>query len=74
MVKKSSVSLSDLSPCPHELNSGEIESQILILDKENPQTLLVQQGKDDIMRTTLSKSTMQKQSGDVPPLQHKDSL
>ena len=51
--KESSVSLSDLSPCPHGLNSREIESRILILDKEDPQTSLVQQGKDDILRTIL---------------------
>ena len=72
--KESSVSLNDLFPCPHGLNSREIESRILILDKENPQTSLVQQRKNDLLRTTLSKSTMQKQNDDAPPLQHKDSL
>ena len=66
--------LSDLSPCPQGLNSREIESRFPILDEEDPQTSPVQQGKDDLLRTTLSKSTIQRQSGDAPPHQHEDSL
>ena len=34
--RESSVSLSDLSPCPQGLNSREIESQFPILDEEDP--------------------------------------
>ena len=34
----------------------------------------MQQGKDDLLPTTLSKSTMQRQSSDAPPPQHEDSL
>ena len=58
--RKSSVSSSDLSPCPQGLNSREIESRFPILDEEDPQTSPVQQGKDDLLRTTLSKSTTQR--------------
>ena len=64
--RESSVSLSDLSPCPQGLNSREIESRFPILDEEDPQTSPVQQGKDDLLRTTPSKPTMQRQSGDAP--------
>ena len=56
--RESSISLSDLSPCPQRLNSSEIESRLLILDKEGPRISLVQQGKDDLLHTSLSKSTM----------------
>ena len=72
--RESSVSLSDLSPCPQRLNSREMESLFPILDEEDPQTSPVQQGKDDLLRTTLSKSTVQRQSGDAPPHQHENSL
>ena len=72
--RESSVSLSDLSPCPQGLNSREIESRFPILDEEDPQTSPVQQGKDDLLRTTPSKPTMQRQSGDAPPHQHENSL
>ena len=72
--RESSVSLSDLSPCPQGLNSREIKSRFPILDEEDPQTSPVQQGKDDLLRTTPSKPTMQRQSGDAPPHQHEDSL
>ena len=34
----------------------------------------MQQRKDDLLRTTLSKSTMQRQSGDATPNQQEDSL
>ena len=53
--RESSVFLSDLSPCPQGLNSHEIESRFPILDEKDPQTSPVQQGKDDLLRTTLSK-------------------
>ena len=56
------------------LNSREIESRFPILDEEDPQTSPVQQGKDDLLLTTPSKPTMQRQSGDAPPHQHEDSL
>ena len=59
---------------PTRVKLGEIESRFPILDEEDPQTLPVQQGKDDLLQTTLSKSTMQRQSGDAPPHQHEDSL
>ena len=72
--KESSVSLSDLSPCPQGLNSREIESRFPVFDEEDSQTSSVQQEKDDLLCTTLSKSTVQRQSGDAPPPQHKDSL
>ena len=72
--RESSISLSDLSPCPQGLNSRELESQFPILDKEDPQTSPVQQGKDDLLHTTLSKSTMQRQSSDASPPQHEDLL
>ena len=72
--RESSVSLSDLSPCPQELNSREIESRFFILDEEDPQTSPVQQEKDDLLRTAPSKSTMQRKSDDAPPHQHEDSL
>ena len=72
--RESSISLSDLSPCPQGLNSRETELQFPILNEEDPQTSPVQRGKDDLLHTTLSKSTMQRQSGDAPPHQHKDSL
>ena len=50
--RKSSVSLSDLSPCPQGLNSHETESRFPTLDEEDPQISPVQQGKDDLLRTT----------------------
>ena len=49
--RKSSVSLSDLSPCPQGLNSHETESRFPTLDEEDPQISPVQQGKDDLLRT-----------------------
>ena len=72
--RESSVSLSDLSPCPQGLNSREIEPRFPILDEEDPQTSPMQQRKDDLLRTTLLKSTMQRQSSDAPPPQHDDLL
>ena len=69
--RESNGSLSDLSPSPQGLNSHEIESQFPILYKEDSQTSPVQQEKDDLLRTTLSKSTMQRQS-DATRLQHDD--
>ena len=59
---------------PTRVNSSEIESRFFLLDEEDPHTLRVQQGKNDLLRTTLSKSTMQRQSGDASRHQHKDSL
>ena len=59
---------------PQGLNWREIESQFPILDEEDPQTSPVQQGKNDLLHTTPSKSTMQRQSGDAPPHQHEDLL
>ena len=54
--RESSVSLSDLSLCPQGLNSREIQCRFPILDEEDPQTSPVQQGKDVLLRSTLSKS------------------
>ena len=64
--RERSVFLSDLSPCPQGLNSCETESRFFILNEEDLQTPSEQQGKDDLLRTTLLKSTMQKQNGDAP--------
>ena len=74
MIEKAAFLLSDLSPCLQGLNSRETKSRFPTFDEEDPQTSPVQQEKDDLLRTTLSKSTTQRQSGDAPPHQHEDTL
>ena len=72
--RESNPSLSDLSPCPQGLNSSEIGCRLPILDEEDPRTSPAQHRKVDLLRTTLLKSTMQRQNGEAPLPQHKDSL